>query len=84
MKATRIFHIGECGMHKKSKNCDPMTKVKEAETKLQENEQYLYPDVMSIAGESRIKLRDPKPNGGWGDIRDHKLCKHYFNTTDNR
>ncbi|BFZ02173.1 hypothetical protein BsWGS_05212 [Bradybaena similaris] len=84
MKATRIFHIGECGMHTKSSNCDPVKKVKEAETKLQENQQHLYPDAISLAGDSRFKLQDPKPNGGWGDIRDHRLCQHYFNATATR
>ncbi|CAG5132403.1 unnamed protein product, partial [Candidula unifasciata] len=84
MKASRIFHIGECGMHKKSKNCDPMAKVQQAETKLKENHQHLYPNMVSIAGDSRFKLRDPKPNGGWGDIRDHKLCEQYFNMTEDR
>lgn len=71
-------------MHTKSSNCDPVKKVKEAETKLQENKQHLYPDAISLAGDSRFKLQDPKPNGGWGDIRDHRLCEHYFNVTTNR
>ncbi|CAG5136087.1 unnamed protein product [Candidula unifasciata] len=83
MKASRIFHIGECGMHKKSSNCD-LAKVKEAENKLQDNKQHLYPDVVSLAGDTRYKLIDPKPNGGWGDIRDHTLCNYYFNETTSR
>lgn len=84
MKATRIFHVGECGMHKKSKNCDPDAAVKQVETKLAENHQHLYPNMVSLAGDSRFKLRDPKPNGGWGDIRDHELCLQYFNTSSHR
>ena len=68
-------------MHKKSKNCDPKSKVSQSETKLRENHQHLYPNMVSVAGDSRLKLRDPKPNGGWGDIRDHNLCKKYFNIT---
>ncbi|XP_012945137.1 alpha-1,6-mannosyl-glycoprotein 2-beta-N-acetylglucosaminyltransferase [Aplysia californica] len=81
MKASRIFHVGECGMHKKSKNCDPKAKVRQVETKLAENHKHLYPNMVSVAGDSRLKLRDPKPNGGWGDLRDHNLCRKYFNLT---
>ncbi|KAK3784890.1 hypothetical protein RRG08_056845 [Elysia crispata] len=82
MKASRIFHLGECGMHKKSKNCDPQAKVKEIETKLAQNYKHLYPNMVAVAGDSRIKLRDPKPNGGWGDIRDHNMClKHFKNAS---
>ncbi|XP_059157422.1 alpha-1,6-mannosyl-glycoprotein 2-beta-N-acetylglucosaminyltransferase-like isoform X2 [Physella acuta] len=84
MKASRIFHVGECGMHKKSSNCYPDNVVKQVETKLAENHKHLFPNAVSIAGDSRFKLRDPKPNGGWGDIRDHNLCLHYFNSTSLR
>lgn len=72
------------GMHKKSKVCDPVAKVTEAETKLKENHQHLFPSSVFLAGDSRFKLRDLKPNGGWGDIRDHRLCEHYFNMTASR
>ncbi|KAK0048563.1 alpha-1 6-mannosyl-glycoprotein 2-beta-N-acetylglucosaminyltransferase [Biomphalaria pfeifferi] len=84
MKASRIFHVGECGMHKKSKNCDPDSVVKQVEARLTENRQHLYPNLVSLAGDSRFKLRDPKPNGGWGDIRDHNLCKQYLNGSRTR
>lgn len=39
-----------------------------------ENKQHLFPNVVNVAGQSKVKIRDPKPNGGWGDIRDRKLC----------
>ncbi|XP_025096330.1 alpha-1,6-mannosyl-glycoprotein 2-beta-N-acetylglucosaminyltransferase-like [Pomacea canaliculata] len=81
MKATRVFHIGECGTHVKSKNCDPMAKVQQVEATLDSNKQHLFPNTVVIDGESRFKLRDPKPNGGWGDVRDHDLCKSFFNLT---
>lgn len=68
-------------MHKKSKNCDPKAKVKEVESQLANNHKHLYPNMVLMAGDSRLKLRDPKPNGGWGDIRDHSLCLRYFNMT---
>lgn len=66
-------------MHTKSKNCDPAQKVRKAEDELSKNKQYLYPNTFTVDGDSRFKLRDPKPNGGWGDIRDWTLCKSFVN-----
>ncbi|KAJ8317343.1 hypothetical protein KUTeg_005247 [Tegillarca granosa] len=90
MKATRVFHMGEwyikesgmsnhyqlllIGVHHKGKNCNPQVKKKQVETLLSSNKKYLFPNVLSISGSSKLKLRDPKPNGGWGDIRDRHLC----------
>ncbi|KAK7110924.1 alpha-1,6-mannosyl-glycoprotein 2-beta-N-acetylglucosaminyltransferase-like [Littorina saxatilis] len=79
MKATRVFHIGECGMHTKSKNCDPAAKVRQVETQLTQNRQYLFPNTVAVDGDSRFKLRDPKANGGWGDNRDRNMCHSFFN-----
>lgn len=79
IKATRVFHIGECGMHTKSKNCDPSPKVNQVETQLAQNKQYLFSNTISCDGDARYKLRDPKPNGGWGDIRDHNMCLSLLN-----
>lgn len=74
MKATRVFHIGECGVHHKGKNCQPDNKKKQIEGQLQSNKHHLFPNVLAVGGQSKFKLRDPKPNGGWGDIRDRELC----------
>nr|KAG5690832.1 hypothetical protein BaRGS_031184 [Batillaria attramentaria] len=82
MKATRIFHLGECGgMHTKNKNCDLAAKAKQVGETLSKNQQYLFPNTIVINGESRLKLRDPKPNGGWGDLRDRTMCKSFFNAS---
>jgi hypothetical protein len=40
----------------------------------QSNKHHLFPNVLAVGGQSKFKLRDPKPNGGWGDIRDRELC----------
>lgn len=77
MKATRVFHIGECGVHHKGKNCQPDNKKKQIEEELQANKQHFFPNVLSVGGQSKFKLRDPKPNGGWGDIRDRDLCMSF-------
>lgn len=82
MKASRIFHLGECGgMHTKNKNCDLVGKVKKAEELLGKNKQYLFPNTVVLNGDSRMKLRDPKPNGGWGDLRDRTMCMSFFSST---
>ncbi|KAK3095792.1 hypothetical protein FSP39_019233 [Pinctada imbricata] len=80
MKATRIFHMGDCGVHHKGKNCNPDIKRKQVESIINSNRQHLFPNVISIQGTSRFKLRDPKPNGGWGDIRDRELCMSFMKT----
>jgi alpha-1,6-mannosyl-glycoprotein beta-1,2-N-acetylglucosaminyltransferase len=81
MKAARVFHIGECGMHTKSKNCDPTVKVGKTETLLSDNKQHLFPNTLSVDGDAHFKLRDPKLNGGWGDIRDHNMCLSILNNS---
>ncbi|XP_060074336.1 alpha-1,6-mannosyl-glycoprotein 2-beta-N-acetylglucosaminyltransferase-like [Ylistrum balloti] len=84
MKATRVFHMGDCGVHHKGKKCEPLVKQKQIEKILQDNQQHLNPNVMKVAGTSKIKIRDPKPNGGWGDIRDKKLCHSFVSAEDER
>lgn len=82
MKATRIYHLGECGgMHTKNQNCNLTAKVNLVDGTLSNNKQYLFPNTVSINSESRVKLRDPKPNGGWGDLRDRTMCMSFFNNS---
>jgi alpha-1,6-mannosyl-glycoprotein beta-1,2-N-acetylglucosaminyltransferase len=73
-KSPRIFHIGECGVHHKGKNCNPAEKVKQIEGLLERNRKYLFPDRLTILGYPRSLARIPKPNGGWGDLRDREMC----------
>lgn len=84
MKSPRIFHIGECGVHHKGKNCNPAEKVAQLEGLLGRNKQYLYPDKLTILGYPRSLARLPKPNGGWGDVRDHHLCSRFVNEMTHR
>lgn len=80
-KSPRIFHIGECGVHHKGKNCNPKDKVKNIEVLLSANQQYLFPTALQVAGYPRTPTRVPKPNGGWGDTRDHNLCHSFVNSS---
>ncbi|XP_053407802.1 alpha-1,6-mannosyl-glycoprotein 2-beta-N-acetylglucosaminyltransferase-like isoform X2 [Mercenaria mercenaria] len=78
MKATRVFHMGECGVHHKGKNCKPEEKKKTTQNLIDANKQHLFPNTVTIGGYSGLKLRDPKPNGGWGDLRDRQLCSSFI------
>ncbi|XP_019406724.1 PREDICTED: alpha-1,6-mannosyl-glycoprotein 2-beta-N-acetylglucosaminyltransferase [Crocodylus porosus] len=74
----RVFHTGnDCGMHHKQ-TCRPGALVAKVDALLDANQQHLFPDTMSIS--KRYPLAPVAPhvkNGGWGDIRDHELCKSY-------
>ncbi|XP_060582244.1 alpha-1,6-mannosyl-glycoprotein 2-beta-N-acetylglucosaminyltransferase-like [Ruditapes philippinarum] len=78
MKATRVFHMGECGVHHKGKNCKPAEKKETTQKLIDANKQHLFPNTVTIGGYSGLKLRDPKPNGGWGDLRDRQLCLSFM------
>lgn len=81
-EAPRIFHAGDCGMHHKKATCMPSTQKRKIESILQSSTNQLFPKNLLIT------KRLPAPgaggiaphvkNGGWGDIRDHELCKSYI------
>lgn len=81
--APRVFHLGACTgpegafhTNKKTKACD----LAGMKTKYEK-----YTEAIHAAENPTFKLRrtsDPKrkalkPNGGWGDPRDHALCMDY-------
>nr|XP_033809373.1 alpha-1,6-mannosyl-glycoprotein 2-beta-N-acetylglucosaminyltransferase [Geotrypetes seraphini] len=73
----RIYHTGDCGMHHK-KSCSPSTESAKIESLLNNNQQYMFPESISISFEYSMAANPPHvKNGGWGDIRDHELCKSY-------
>uniref|UniRef100_A0A8C0GF76 Alpha-1,6-mannosyl-glycoprotein 2-beta-N-acetylglucosaminyltransferase n=1 Tax=Chelonoidis abingdonii TaxID=106734 RepID=A0A8C0GF76_CHEAB len=73
----RVFHTGDCGMHHK-KSCRPATQSAKIDSLLSSNQQYLFPETMSVSKRySMAPLSPHVKNGGWGDIRDHELCKSY-------
>ncbi|XP_013403125.1 alpha-1,6-mannosyl-glycoprotein 2-beta-N-acetylglucosaminyltransferase isoform X2 [Lingula anatina] len=78
MKGPRVFHIGECGVHHKGKNCDPHAKVQQISSMLAANRQHLFPDKLQVSHVINKKSKSPKGNGGWGDIRDHELCLSFL------
>ncbi|ETE62525.1 Alpha-1,6-mannosyl-glycoprotein 2-beta-N-acetylglucosaminyltransferase, partial [Ophiophagus hannah] len=69
----RIFHTGDCGMHHK-KSCQPSVQSAKIDSLLSSNQQYLFPETLTISKRySMTPLSPHVKNGGWGDIRDHEL-----------
>lgn len=75
LKGPRVFHIGECGVHHKKKECQTTAVVKKVHDILNEAANYLYPKKLILMNENKKRRRKlPKGNGGWGDKRDRELC----------
>ena len=62
------------GVHHKKKNCQASEVVKKVEDILSQAKNFLFPKVMSTFQGQTKKSKVPKGNGGWGDLRDRKLC----------
>lgn len=74
IKSPRIFHIGECGVHHKGKNCTNQRMVEQARHVISSARSYLFPSKLFVKAGPRRSFKPPKGNGGWGDVRDHQLC----------
>lgn len=73
----RIYHTGSCGMHHK-KSCKPTTESAKLEALFTGNQPHLFPENLVISRRYSMAALSPHvKNGGWGDIRDHELCKSY-------
>ncbi|XP_017848210.1 alpha-1,6-mannosyl-glycoprotein 2-beta-N-acetylglucosaminyltransferase isoform X3 [Drosophila busckii] len=77
VKGPRVFHIGECGVHHKNKNCESNQVISKVQhvLRIARKSHQLFPRSLVMAVPSlmkKSKLR--KGNGGWGDLRDHELC----------
>ncbi|XP_066550251.1 alpha-1,6-mannosyl-glycoprotein 2-beta-N-acetylglucosaminyltransferase [Amia ocellicauda] len=76
-EAPRIFHAGDCGMHHK-KACMPSTQKSKIHSILLNTVNFLFPKSLLITKNLPAAGVSPHvKNGGWGDIRDHELCKSY-------
>lgn len=82
VKAPRVFHVGECGVHHKKKDCDASKVVRKVQDLLAKAKSYLFPNEIQVSSQPpRKKIKVPKGNGGWGDLRDRTLC---MKMADNR
>ncbi|XP_028677354.1 alpha-1,6-mannosyl-glycoprotein 2-beta-N-acetylglucosaminyltransferase [Erpetoichthys calabaricus] len=75
-EAPRIFHAGDCGMHHK-KACMPSSQKSKIESILQNDQNHMFPETLTLNKLPMSKIAPRVKNGGWGDIRDHELCKSY-------
>ena len=84
-KSPRILHIGDCGVH--THRCDANKAYQTAKDLFLKHEKALFPKELSVTDVSlvlklelsfqvsRRSLKPSKENGGWGDTRDHALCR---------
>ncbi|XP_033633309.1 alpha-1,6-mannosyl-glycoprotein 2-beta-N-acetylglucosaminyltransferase-like [Asterias rubens] len=76
-RAPRIFHIGECGIHHKGK-CNSEELIHQLDKVIASSADFLFPETLTKTPMTRALYRKmSKPNGGWGDVRDHALCMAY-------
>ena len=82
VKAPRVFHLGTCGLHHNTQNCDVEETLRKVKSVIENSSKVLYPQhlVIEIA-QPWIHGNAGQPNGGWGDIRDHELCERFARST---
>ncbi|KAI6201300.1 Alpha-1,6-mannosyl-glycoprotein 2-beta-N-acetylglucosaminyltransferase [Aphelenchoides besseyi] len=76
-KAPRVIHVGDCGVH--THRCQVHNAAANARTLFETHQSLLFPSNVERTEVSKRSLKPSKPNGGWGDVRDHQLCMN--NTT---
>ncbi|XP_072177694.1 alpha-1,6-mannosyl-glycoprotein 2-beta-N-acetylglucosaminyltransferase-like [Diadema setosum] len=82
-KSPRIFHIGECGIHHKGK-CSADDLIHRINRAIAADSNSFFPKELVLTPSTRpLKAQLPKPNGGWGDVRDHALCMTYGKSPKN-
>ncbi|XP_034006401.1 alpha-1,6-mannosyl-glycoprotein 2-beta-N-acetylglucosaminyltransferase [Trematomus bernacchii] len=73
---SRVLHTGDCGLHKKE-NCRPEWATQKVEESLKTAKEGLFPQSLVLQGAEAVEHKTHMKNGGWGDVRDHILCKNY-------
>lgn len=80
LQASRVLHLGSCdGIHTpaKTNSCKPDVLAAKALKNIAETN--LFPDNLVVTSKMVRPASKPFMNGGWGDLRDHRLCKSYYN-----
>ncbi|KAH7974534.1 hypothetical protein HPB49_016495 [Dermacentor silvarum] len=72
LRVSRVFHIGECGVHRRPKQCREvlLRKARQAIPK----EGFGSELIRQLRPIRPRIIRLPKISGGWADVRDHQLC----------
>jgi len=77
VRGPRVFHIGECGVHHKKSDCDSSAALDKVTAIIRSALPYLFPERLTLVKTlTRKKVKLKKGNGGWGDKRDHQLCRN--------
>ncbi|XP_036397427.1 alpha-1,6-mannosyl-glycoprotein 2-beta-N-acetylglucosaminyltransferase [Megalops cyprinoides] len=76
VQAARVLHTGNCGLHQKEA-CQPDVALQRVEDVLRSARQSLFPQKLVLSRQEAAEHKAHVKNGGWGDIRDHALCKNY-------
>lgn len=75
-QGSRVMHTGDCGLHQKD-NCRPEWAMQRVEENLKKAKDDLFPASISLTAAEMPEHKAHMKNGGWGDVRDHSLCKNY-------
>ncbi|XP_010880609.2 alpha-1,6-mannosyl-glycoprotein 2-beta-N-acetylglucosaminyltransferase [Esox lucius] len=76
-QGSRVLHTGNCGLHQNKEACRPELALQKAQESLQLAKDYLFPPSLVLTSSESVEHKPHMKNGGWGDIRDHVLCKNY-------
>ncbi|KAL1479412.1 hypothetical protein MTO96_051862, partial [Rhipicephalus appendiculatus] len=72
LRVSRVFHIGECGVHRRPKKCKEVL-LRKALTVIPK-EGFGSERMRTLRSIHPRVIRLPKVSGGWADVRDHQLC----------
>ncbi|XP_033932057.1 alpha-1,6-mannosyl-glycoprotein 2-beta-N-acetylglucosaminyltransferase [Pseudochaenichthys georgianus] len=75
-QGSRVLHTGDCGLHQKE-NCRPEWATQKVEESLKTVKEALFPQSLILQSVETVEHKTLMKNGGWGDVRDHILCKNY-------
>uniref|UniRef100_A0AC34RIP0 Alpha-1,6-mannosyl-glycoprotein 2-beta-N-acetylglucosaminyltransferase n=1 Tax=Panagrolaimus sp. JU765 TaxID=591449 RepID=A0AC34RIP0_9BILA len=75
-KSPRVLHIGDCGVH--THKCNSQNTANKMKALFEKVSKSFFPEKMDLTENLSRVPKISKPNGGWGDVRDHQLC--FLNT----
>lgn len=77
MRGSRIYHVGECGIHHAMTNCDVKNIIKRINENIMQaqKDRILFPEDLEVGSTDLQHPTNPLiNNGGWADKRDQCLC----------
>ncbi len=71
------------GVHHNKKDCKSSSVAKKVQDILRGASKYLFPKSLVVTSGEKKKLKVPRGNGGWGDLRDRQLCAAMASADEN-